>query len=80
VAKVEHAKGTPEDGAQTMIEALRPAVAGAPHEVVGYLVQPVGQRLAEPLQRLEPQRPGLLHPALQAFLSTFPILNALVLA
>ena len=47
MGEVGHAKGTPEDRAEGMVEAFRPAVAGTTDEVVGDLVQPVGQRLAE---------------------------------
>ena len=53
VRKVGHAKRPPEDGPQSVVEPLRPAIARTSHEIVGDLVQPVRQRLAEGVQTLQ---------------------------
>src|SRR5437763_17203688 len=53
-----------------MIEAFGPAVAGATDKVIGDLVQPVAQGLAEGIQPLESQLSRLGHPGLQ---SLFPL-------
>jgi hypothetical protein len=48
VLEVHHPKGTPQDRAQAVVEALRPAITAATAEIVGDLVQPIAQRLTTP--------------------------------
>src|SRR5262249_21771302 len=65
MAKVEHAQGPPQERPTPLGDSLRPTIARSRDEVIGDLVQPVRQRLAEPCQRLRPTRQGLLHPGAQ---------------
>ena len=79
ILKIRHAKGTPYNGAEAMIQSFGAAVARPTPEIVGDFIEPIPQGLAKSSQGCDAQFFHLLQPCLQSLPSLCRTLNGPIL-